>query len=101
MAGALTGLESSRAAAVGAMPAELGAGILSDLMNKAYGVAYQTPTTTLSGLGSAAGTYGNRQATALSSSMAQQSANQQSSYGLLGSIGGAVGSGIGKAIGGK
>jgi hypothetical protein len=91
LAGSLGNLEMNRAATMGALPAELSGGILGDMLNKAYGVAFQTPTTTLSGLGAAAGTYGNRQAAA----MAQSAANQQSSYDLLGGIG----QGIGKAVG--
>jgi hypothetical protein len=97
LAGSLGNLETGRATAMGAMPAELSAGILNDMLNKAYGAAFQTPTTTLSGLSTAAGTYGNRQAAA----MAQAAADQQSTYGLLGGLGGALGQGIGKAIGGK
>jgi hypothetical protein len=91
LTGAMTGLEASRAANVGAMPAQLSSTILTDMLNKAYGAAFQAPTTTLSGLSTAAGTYGNRQAAAMS----QSAADQSSTYGLLGS----VGEGLGKAAG--
>lgn len=91
LTGALTNLESGRASAMGTMPAQISAGILGPLLDKAYGVAFNTPTQSISGLSTAAGTYGNRQA----AEMAQAAANQQSSYGLLGGLG----QGIGKAVG--
>ena len=91
LTGALTGLEATRASTMGALPAELSSGILGDMLNTAYGVAFQAPQTSIAGLGSAGSTYGNRQAAA----MAQSAQDTQSSYGLLGG----VGEGIGKAIG--
>jgi hypothetical protein len=94
LAGALGNLENSRASTMGAMPAELSSGILGNMLDKAYGAAFNTPTQTLSGLGSAAGSYGSRAAAALASS----AADQQSTYGLLGGVGSALGNVAGKAL---
>lgn len=89
---ALSNLENNRASAVGNLPAQIAAPLIADEMNKAYGAAFNAPTTTVSGLGSAASTYAN-QANANLASVAN--ADLQT-YGLLSGMG----RGLGQVLGG-
>ena len=95
---ALANVESARAETIGGIPAMLSNQILQDMMQKAYGAAFNAPQQSMAGLSSASGTYGNRL------SMAEAAAAQQKSslYGGLGTIGGmALGSALGGPLGGK
>jgi hypothetical protein len=62
------------------------------MLNKAYGAAFNSPTTTISGLGSAAGSYATRQGATMAANAAE-SAGKDS---LMGGIGSGLGS-LGKA----
>lgn len=76
---ALTGLESDRANSLGSLQSN----IAQDLYNKAYGAAMGTPQTSLSGLGTAAGTFSNRSSQAMAAN-AQSDAAANQSMGSLG-----------------
>lgn len=99
-------LARARAQEVGELPAMLSNNILQDLLSKTYGAAFNAPQTSMAGLSSIAGSYGNR------ASMSQLAAAQQTSslYGGLGMLGGMAlggpagalaGKGAGKSLGGK
>lgn len=103
---ALSGIEKARASDVGEIPGVLSSQITQDLLSKAYGTAFGAPQQSMAGLGSAAGTFGNRM------SMAQQAASAQNSalFAGLGTMGGMAlggpggamaGKGAGKSLGGK
>ncbi len=57
---ALTSLEGARAQDVGMLPMQISSQIMQDLENKLYGTAWNAPGQAMGGMGSAAGTYGNR-----------------------------------------
>lgn len=89
---ALGNLEASRAGQVGAIPAQISSNLISDLQNKIYGAAWNTPQTAMSGMGGAMGGYNNAYATGTQYDMYQQ--------GQGNSAMGALGSGIGMMLGG-
>lgn len=100
LAGGLADIESSRAANVGALPAQLAGNITQDLYNKAYGYVTGVPQQSIAGIGNAAQTYASTQNAAL------QAAGQQygSDQALAGATYGGIGQGIGKGlarVGGK
>lgn len=90
---ALANLEGARASEVGAIPGMISNNILSDMLNKTYGVAFGNPQTSMSGLGTAAQLFGNRQAAATLAGQQQQNA-------LYGGLGTMAGMGLGTAIAG-
>ena len=95
---ALAGIERGRAEDVGGIPGMLSNQILQDMLQKAYGTAFNAPQQSMAGLSSASGTYGNRL------SMAEMAAAQQKSslYGGIGQMGGmALGTMLGGPLGGK
>lgn len=76
----LTDLAIGRAEQSSALPAQISSGILQDMIDKSYGVAFGTPQTSISGLGTAAGTFGAKQ----SQAMASESQENAAKYGGLG-----------------
>lgn len=80
---ALSNLEFARAGDLG----DLTANLSQDAYNKAYGVAFQTPQTSLAGMGSAGSTYGARQAALMNS----QSNSKAGKAGMLGQFGQGLG----------
>jgi len=93
----LANLEMGRAQQTGALPAQISAPLIQDIYNKAYGVAFGAPQTTLSGLGGADAGYTSRYNTASSlagsAAMQQSALNQQSSMGLGAGLGSLLGFG--------
>jgi len=105
---ALANLEGNRADKIGAIPGMLSTDILTDLLNKSYGMAFGAPQQSMSGLSSAAGTYSNRAGAADMAAAQQQSAlygglgtmlGMGGGMALAGPLGGKAGAGAGKAIG--
>lgn len=94
---AIAGAELARAKDVGSIPGMITSDLLTDMLNKAYGAAFNAPQTSMAGLGSIASSYGNR------ASMAQAAGAQQTSslYSGLGMLGGMALGGPGGAMGGK
>ena len=76
----LTDLAIGRAEQSSALPSQISGEILNDMLSKAYGVAFGTPQTSISGLGTAAGTYGAKQ----SQAMASESQEAAAKWGGLG-----------------
>lgn len=101
----LANLEMSRAQQAGSLPATIAAPLISDIYNKAYGVAFNAPQTSIAGLSSAMGGYNALQGLNASSSLQQAALANQN--GLAGSAGlgslAALGLGGlgGKSTGGK
>lgn len=83
---ALSDLETSRAQEVGSLPATISSSLVNDLMNKSYGVAYQTPSTAIQGLSAAS--------TAQQSRLNRAAQQQTQSGGLLGDLAGALTMGL-------
>lgn len=84
--GQLGNLEMGRAEQASALPAMISKDIISDMMSKAYGAAFGAPQQSMAGLGTAAGTYGGRQAAAMS----QQAQEDAAKWGGLGMLGGSL-----------
>jgi len=96
LTGALSNLENNRAQSVGSLPAQISGGLIQNLMDKAYGVAYQTPQTALSGLGAANSGYSTRQNSANIMNTQAESALGQGVGQLMGQfLGGGSGGGLG------
>lgn len=57
---AITSAELTRAKDVGSIPAMITSDLLTDMLNKAYGAAFNTPQQSMAGLGSIAQSYGSR-----------------------------------------
>ena len=109
LSGQLAGLASQRASQVGAMPAQLSSGIISNLMNQAYGMGTGAVSTSNSGLGQVGSTYGSSQNVGLlgQEQSYQQQMNQMGQLGMgLGQLGAqsglfsAIGKGSGSSAGG-
>lgn len=88
--GSLANLEMSRAGQASELPAMISQNILSDMMGKTYGVAFGTPQQSMSGLGTVASTFGQKQSQAMASDSAENAAKYQ-----------AIGLGAGGFLGGK
>ncbi len=91
MGSGLADVEISRAQDASSLPQQLSASITEDMMNKAYGAAFGAPASAMSGLSSAAGTYGSRQAQ-------QDAINAQKQAAQARGMGSLIGMGIGTAI---
>lgn len=90
---ALGNLESSRAGSVGSLESLISKDLISDYINKAYGMSTGAPQMSMGGLGSAGSSYAARQA-----SMAQSEGQQKGGmYGMMGGLG----QGVGSYMGGK
>lgn len=79
MADVLASLEANRASDLGT----LRSGIASDLFNRAFGVAFQTPSVALQGLGSAGSSY----ATRAQAETAAEANKVAAKYGMIGNLG--------------
>lgn len=101
---ALTDLEMGRAEQASSLPMLVSQDIMSDMLNKTYGTAFAAPQQSMSGLSSAAASYGNRAAAAQQAASAQQGALFQA-LGFMGgmALGGPPGAAAGSAAtsGGK
>lgn len=75
---ALANTEMERAKTLGAVPGMISKDLVSDMINKSYGAAWQTPQMSLSGLGTAA--YGQGMA------MQAQAAENAAKYESIGSL---------------
>lgn len=83
---ALADLETKRASSVGSLGSQVTSGLVSDIINRGTGAAYNSLNSTLSGLGSSG---------SISSNLAAQEAAQESSFGggigqLAGTLGAAA-----------
>ncbi len=109
----LAGLEMSRAQQAGELPATIAAPLISDIYNKAYGVAFQSPQTSIAGLsaanqglssrtGAAYGLAGSMYGANSAAAMQQAAMNQQATMGLGAGLGNLAGMGLKAAnTGGK
>jgi hypothetical protein len=79
---ALTQLEAGRAGDVGSLPSLISKDIISDLYNKAYGVAWNSPQVSLGGLGGAASTYTSRSNAAVAAQLQERQMGNQMWSGL-------------------
>ena len=98
---ALSDLARSRAYDVGSLSSLISSNLINDMTNKAYGVAFQAPQTSIAGLGGAASSSNTRTGIAAQAA-AQQQAGLYQGLGALGTgvgyaLGGPLGAGIGKA----
>lgn len=84
---ALSDLEGNRANQVGSLSAQISGPIIQDMMNKAYGTAWQTPAQATQGLGAASSSFANR--------YASDNALQGSNNGILSGGMSGIGQGIG------
>lgn len=90
---AIAQTELARAKDVGSIPGMITSDLLTDMLNKAYGAAFNAPQTSMAGFGSLASTYAGRQVGLT------QAAGQQK--GAAFSALGGLGMGAGMAAGGK
>lgn len=74
---ALTNLEMGRAEQAGSLPALISQDIMTDMLNKTYGAAFNTPQQSMSGLGTAASSFGQRQSQAMAANAQEQAAKYQ------------------------
>jgi hypothetical protein len=96
----LANLEMSRAQQAGSLPATIAAPLISDLYNKAYGVAFNSPQQSMAGLGAATSSYNQLQGLTAQGQMQQAAlANQNSLAGSAG-LGSLAALGLG-GLGGK
>lgn len=98
LAGALTGLESSRATQMGAMPAATAIPIIQDIRTRAEGAGFQMPSVTLGGMTGLAGSLQNAQAMTQNAALQAQANQYASDQGIYNSALGGIGSGIGKGL---
>ena len=95
---ALSSLDRGRAYDVGSLQSQITGSLVQDMINKAYGVAWSTPQTSMSGLGTASTTYGSRSNTATAVAAQQALAQQQQTNTAMTGIGSAIGMGVGKGL---
>jgi hypothetical protein len=99
----LANLEMGRAQQAGSLPATIAAPLISDIMNKAYGVAFNSPQTSIAGLGAASNSW--NQAQGLSANAGLQSAllNRQAAASTASGLGSLAALGVAGAggLGGK
>lgn len=89
LTGNLANMQMQRARDVGSLPAQLSSNIISDIFNKAQSTAMGGAQMGMSGMGSAASTFGSQQNTAMAAQMQQMQmqAQQQAAKGRgLGSL---------------
>lgn len=80
---AIASAELARAKDVGSIPGMITADLLTDMLNKAYGAAFNAPQQSMAGLGSIASSYAGRQM-----GLTQAAASQQTGlYSMLGGLG--------------
>ena len=94
----LANLEMSRAQQAGSLPATIAAPLIQDIYNKAYGVAFGAPQTTLSGLGGAASSYNQLYGTQAAYQSAQATQAQQAGLAGAAGLGSLVGLGVKAAM---
>lgn len=88
---ALVNLEMDRAQAIGGLEDQIAQSIVQDMINKSYGVAFQSPQTSVAGLSAAAGPYASRYGADIYSQIQAQQMQNQLFAGLgsgLGNLGG-------------
>jgi hypothetical protein len=76
LTGALTNLETGKAAQLGSLPAQISSQLTQDVYNKTYGTAMGAPSQSMSGLGTAGGTYANTYNSQLAANTQQSLASQ-------------------------
>lgn len=96
LSGALANLEANRAATMGSAPAEIATNLVGDMLNKAYGIAFNMPTSTIAGYSNLASNATARQNAQVAAAAQQYSSDNAANAGLWGGIG----TGIGKLAGG-
>lgn len=98
MSDALAKLNLARAESVGRAPLEVAAPLITDMLNKSYGAAFNAPQQAIAGLGAANQGYTSTQNALLSAQM-QQAALSQSAANSKGSGLGVLGAGLGTVVG--
>lgn len=73
----LNSLEMNRAGTAARIPQEISSGIMNELMNKAYGTAFNTPAQSMQGMSGAAQSLSGRQSMAMQADAAKQAAKKQ------------------------
>lgn len=73
----LTDLEMGRAEQASSLPAMISQDIMTDMLNKTYGTAFAAPQQSMSGLGTVASTFGQRQSQAMASNAQEKAAKFQ------------------------
>jgi hypothetical protein len=96
----LANLEMSRAQQAGSLPATIAAPLIQDIYNKAYGVAFNAPQTSIAGLGGAMSGYNQLQGLSASGALQQAALANQNSLASSSGLGSLAALGLG-GLGGK
>lgn len=102
MSDALNKLNLARAESVGGLPSQVAAPLITDMLNKSYGAAFNAPQQAIAGLGAANQGYTSTQNALLSAQMQQAAMNQSASNSKssgLGLLGAGLGTVVGSAFG--
>lgn len=82
----LIDLEQGRAEQASSLPAMISQDIMTDMLNKSYGTAFAAPQQSMSGLGTVASTFGQKQSQAMAANAQERAAKYQA----IGQAGGAA-----------
>lgn len=97
LASSLNNLEMTRAGTAARMPQEISSGIMNELMNKAYGTAFNTPAQSMQGMSGASQSLSGRQSMAMQADAAKAAAKKQAQGQAIGGGAMALGYGMGGA----